>query len=379
MRRLGGIVLAIAVFLTVAATAPVRADDAGTEQSASEATSIEGGALPSSARPGQRVQAWSAGWPASTQVQGVVCGDLAIGGSGTCDLAGAVVARTDREGALALDVVLSRPPRPCPCVIRISTFDGPALSFNIPVHVIGHRTGTPPVAVEPVADLQLGEIRFADRDTPRALLGLGGGARLVVSVVNRGDAPARVPELAYGVGGGDATLDRTVSPDLEVPPGQRRDVVIEVSTPPIAFGSYQGAVQWADGTGPVATAPLTVYPWAVLVLFLALVLAGVVLAWVSKRRAGRAHRGSRARRSTAGDPYPLPDVVYLEGLQGYLVNPRLLRHSRIPKRVAGRLTAYDLVALAQGGAIVAPAVVPPPETISLLDDDDRELDDVRHR
>jgi len=364
-----------AMLLSGGAAAPAGADETGGRVPTADAA-IEGGTLPSSARPGERITVWSSGWPAGSQVQGVVCGDLAIGGSGACDLPRAVLARTDGDGSVALDLVLGAPPRPCPCVVRLSTFDGPALSFNIPVDVVGHRTGTPP-APAPVADLRLGKIRLEAADGLGPLFGLGGGARLVVSVVNRGAAPARVPDLSYGLGDADVVPAQTVSPEVRIPPGGRREVVIDVSTPPFAFGTHHAVVRWADQTGPAARATLTTRPWGALVVLLLLAVALVLLLAAAATRRTRQRRRRRAEAPPAHlpEPYPLPDVVYLEEVGGYLVNPRLVRRSRIAGRVSARVTAEQLVDLTHGARVAPPAVDDPARPLTLLDDD-RELDEI---
>ena len=101
--------------------------------------------LPSSAKPGETVEVGSRGWPAGAQIQAVVCGDLAIGGSNTCYLPGAALGQADDRGRVHLQLTVAAPPRPCPCVVRLTAFSGDAPAQNLPIEVIGHEVGTPPV------------------------------------------------------------------------------------------------------------------------------------------------------------------------------------------------------------------------------------------
>ena len=223
--------------------------------------------LPSNARPGDRVKVYSTGWPAGAQVQAVLCGDDAIRGSSACHLPGAATGRADRTGVIVLDLVVGRPPRPCPCVVRVSSFSTDAPAQNLPINVIGHPTGTPPLPSSPVADLRLDNVAIRlSGSTLGGLLGLGGPAQVVVTVKNAGNADARVPELPLRLRVRRARVDRDHPSRRTRPRPQSRDVVIDVDVPagnrrrppgPGRLGGRRGGIgRRHRGHVPVGTADL---------------------------------------------------------------------------------------------------------------------------
>ncbi len=307
--------------------------------------------LPSSARPGDTVEVGSKGWPAGSQIQAVVCGDWAIGGSNTCYLPGAVLGRADDRGRVHLQLTVAAPPRPCPCVIRLTTFSGDAQAQNLPIDVIGHEVGTPPVADQPSSDLQLTSVTMqGSGSTLRRLLGLGGSAEVVVTVTNRGDAPATVPAVRVGLGDGE--LGDPQSSAVTVPPKQSRTVVLDVDLPVGSVGTQQATVAWAKDADARLSTSWSTYPW--LLIGLVVTLLVLALLWLWWHRWGRARAAERRRRADEVAAYRLPDVVYVEEIGGLLVNPAALRGSRTLDRVRARISADDLVRLAAGGQIDLP-------------------------
>ncbi len=88
----------------------------------------------------------------------MVCGDLAIGGSSTCAQESAVLGFVNDEGLAQLDLVVAAPPRPCPCVIRLASYNGPVVAVDIPFVVTGHPVGTPPAPILPSALLTVTDV-----------------------------------------------------------------------------------------------------------------------------------------------------------------------------------------------------------------------------
>ena len=201
--------------------------------------------------------------------------------------------------------------------------------------------------------------------TLRRLLGLGGAAEVVVSVTNRGDAPAKIPAMRVALGDGD--LGEPQRSDVTVPPKQTREVTLDVDLPVGFVGSEQATVAWAEESDAQVSTSWSTYPWLLVgIVVLILVLA---LSWLYWRQWGRAHAGERRRRAEEVAAYPLPEVVYVEEIGALLVNPAALRGSRTLNRVQARITADDLVRLAAGGQVDPPIRPVSPDDLVQSDED----------
>lgn len=346
-----GVVIVVLACPVVAADA---ADPVGAD--------ITGMGVPSSARPGDRVVVESSGWPAGAQVQGAVCGDLGIGGSKACRLSGATLGRASAEGQVRLEVVVAKPPRPCPCVVRITSFSSVAASFDAPLNVIGHPVGTPPVPATPSAQMEVGAVKVTNGGAGR-WFGLGSEATLAVSVRNTGTIRAAVPPLRYGFGVGDVTPEETYRSGAIVPAKQMRTIEIPVEVPAGFGGAFQAVVQ-TDEAAALSSVRWTSRPWALFGLFVAMVLLVTVVVRTPARRprTGPGGAGNPATHRTGGaaSAYPLPDVVFVEEIGGVLINPRMLRRSRLLNKVGGRISVEDLMRLASAGAPTHRASEPAP-------------------
>lgn len=331
--------LLAALLLPVAGAAPASA--AGEDPTA---TALNGTVSPGTALPGTLVHIDSSGWPALTQVQAVVCGDLAIGGSNTCDQTAGQLGAADAGGVLSLDVVVGDPPAPCPCVIRVASYSGPVLSLDIPFVVEGHETGTPPTPTAPEADVQVTDVRLEGSGGVAALFGAAPSRRLVVTLTNQGTAAAVNPTVRVGVGKSDKTEPTSLTvTELTLDPLQSAQVAVDVRLPFAAFGTYRIAVASGED-GAIARTSWSAYPWGLVglnVLGLLLIGWGLRRRYLAKSRAAAA----AARHRMVERPYPLPDVVYVEELGGFLVSPRAAGRSRLLGRVTGRLESQDLAAL----------------------------------
>ena len=316
----------------------VHADDNGTLQ-------LTGRVTPGQGVPGSTVLVESAGWPANTQVQGVVCGDLGVGGSIACDQSAGQLGAADSQGRLRLEMVVGTPPTPCPCIVRVTSYVGPSLMLDLPFVVTGHPTGTPPTPVEPAADVVVSGVQFVPDGGIAPLFGAAQHGKLVVTLLNRGNKSAENPSLLIGAGKSpDVEPTGLTTTEVTVDPLQTAEVSVEAKLPVGAFGTYYLAATTASGNGPVLSATYTTYPWALVllnVLGLALVFTGL---W-RRRTAGRRAVGASARHRWEESPYPLPDVVYVEAVGGFLISPEAAGRSRMLGRVKGRLETRDLAAL----------------------------------
>ena len=245
------------------------------------------------------------GWPKGTQVQAVVCGDLAIGGSSTCAMSSAVLGFANDDGLVQLDLVVAAPPRPCPCVVRLSSYDGPVVAVDIPFVVTGHPVGKPPKPVLPAASVTVTDVALRGGGGVASWFGAAPSQDLVITVRNDGTAPAVDPELVLGIGKSSDVEATPVRIDaLTLAPGQTQTVVVGVSLPFAAFGDYQVVGQVGEQSTGRYQVAWSSYPWGLVALNL---LGLLLLAWgvtrrIRKRRCRARDRGSRRRAGVAALP-----------------------------------------------------------------------------
>ena len=338
-----GVLVALALALPAVIVPATAADDPAISWMIEGPDGTKGLTQPSGARSGMPVTVHLADWPAHTQVQAVICGQLGIGGSNTCYQPGAALGRIDAAGDAVLQMETHAPPKPCPCVIRVRSFSGAALALDLPFDVVGHKRGKLPVdRPTAAADMAVTDLRVEDTVGFHSLFGLGGPATVVATVTNRGDADGPAPALEYGVGD-DGELTESVTPDLVVPARQSREVEIEVSPGVGSMGTHQAQVGAADGPDEATVVTWRTWPWGWLVVVALLAAAAAFARWVRRRSdaASRTEGGAHL-----APPYPLPDVVYLDDIGAVVVNAAVLTRSRLIRQVSGRVSAEDLLRLA---------------------------------
>lgn len=184
--------------------------------------------------------------------------------------------------------------------------------------------------------------------------GLGGEVTLAVTVRNTGSVQAAVPPLRYGFGVGEVSPNETFSSGAIVPAGQERTIAIPVEVPAGFGGAFRAVAHAADEAAPVSSARWSTRPWALLGLFVALVLLAGLAVRAPVRRALTprvdAEDPSTDSTETSAPAYPLPDVVFVEQIGGVLINPSVLRRSRLLTMVGGRIALEDLMRLGSDGA-----------------------------
>ena len=302
----------------------------------------------------------AAGWPATTQVQAVVCGDLAIGGSSTCAPRSSVLGYVNDDGLVEMNLVVSAPPKPCPCVIRLSSYNGPVVAVDIPFVVSGHPVGTPPTPTLPSSLLTVTDVDLQGDTSLLSWFGAAPQKQLVITVRNDGDAVALDPEVTVGVGKSD-NLDAqpVVLDELSLDPGATETVTVDVTLPFAAFGDYRIVGQVGSSDAGTYSTTWSSYPWGLVALN---VLGALLLAWGIRRRLDARRRRRLAQKAGVAGvalgatpglerPYVLPDVVYVSEVGGFLVSPKMAGRSGLLKRVDGRLELQDLAAL--GAATLA--------------------------
>ena len=245
------------------------------------------------AKPGDRVRVSVEGFDAP-YVTVSICGNQARRGSPDCDLVGSKGFELQPDGQLTwTELVVSEPPAPCPCVIRVSTPTNDLVSvapFSIVGHPVEELSGPAPddplveilVTPTPVSNGAFGWLRSS----------LGGATDydVTVSVHNLTNDTLRRVSLDGSVGRDE--FDVSTSFDMKnpgvLPGGQTSTQVVRVRLPSPAIGTFVWRVS-AGGAGPTVTTLVErrATPWLLIVLVGLLVvdIAVLLTRWLTARRA----------------------------------------------------------------------------------------------
>ncbi|MGI5184916.1 hypothetical protein ACQEVZ_52560 [Dactylosporangium sp. CA-152071] len=312
------------LLLAVLPAAPARADG------------MTASAAAPSAKPGATLRITGAGWPAGQLLQLVTCGELAMTGSGACDMRAAVATPARADGTFGVDIRVGDPPRPCPCVVHVALVGtGASGHVDVPLDIPGHATGPAPTAASTIARLDVVRIRLTGRPSWTEWFGARAERTLVYEVRNPGAQSLRELPLnvRVGKGGGDpAEAPRSG----EIRPGETREYRVPVTIPFAAFGRYQVRADIA-GLG-AASVGYDAYPWGLLALNVfgvALIVLGV-----HRRLKARRHRDTLVPQSA--DPLLLPPLVRVPALGAVLVFDDAPGANRLRRKARAQISAATL-------------------------------------
>jgi hypothetical protein len=289
-----------------------------------------------SARPGAALRVTGAGWPAGQLLQLVTCGELAMTGSGACDMRAALATPARADGTFSVDIRVGDPPRPCPCVVHVALVGtGASGHVDVPLDIPGHASGPAPTATSTLARLDVTRIGLGGRPSWTEWFGARAERTLVYEVRNPGAQSLRELPLnvRVGKGGGDPTAAPRSG---EIRPGETREYRVPVTIPFAAFGRYQVRADIA-GLG-TASVHHDAYPWGLL----ALNVAGVALIAVGVRRRLRAWRHGDAPVPHGEDSLLLPPLVRVPALGAVLVFDDAPGARRLQRQARAQISAATL-------------------------------------
>ncbi|MET7425111.1 hypothetical protein [Dactylosporangium sp. NPDC005555] len=289
-----------------------------------------------SAKPGATLKVTGAGWPAGQLLQVVTCGELALTGSGACDMRAALATPARPDGTFSVDIRVGDPPRPCPCVVHVALVGaGTSGHVDVPLDIPGHTTGPAPAVAGTVARLDVVRIHLDGRASWTEWFGARAERTLVYEVRNPGGQSLRELPLnvRVGKGGGDpAEAPRSG----EIRPGETREYRVPVTVPFAAFGRYQVRADIA-GLGAASVAH-DAYPWGLL----ALNVLGVALIVLGVHRRLKARRLAGAPVPRSDDPLLLPPLVRVPALGAVLVFDDAPGAHRLHRRATAQISAATL-------------------------------------
>jgi hypothetical protein len=261
------------------------------------------------AKPGERVRVSVEGFEAP-YVTVSICGNKARRGSSDCDMVGSKGFELLPDGALTWTrMVVTEPPAPCPCVIRVATSTEDIVSV-VPFSVTGHpveelsgpQTNDPLVEIlvapKPVSDGMVGWMRAS----------LGGATDYDVTVSVHNLTQDTLQRVALDGSVGRDEFDILSSFDLKKPGvlagGQTSVQTVRVRLPAPTLGTFVWRVS-ASGAGPTVTTLVDRrdIPWMLIVLVGLLIvdIALVVTRWLTARRVRREARKRLAAAEAADD------------------------------------------------------------------------------
>lgn len=284
-------------------------------------------AAPAAARPGGTVTVTGTGWKPGTLLAILLCGQNAIGGTNACANATGRAATTDSAGRFSRQLPVAAPPKPCPCVIHVSTVTGEQLTVDAPFTVTGHpvaplpeQTGTGRIAV----------LTARLRGGSGLLTWFGAPAKrtLEFTVGNLGSAPVKDPFFDIGTAHGvyGPQWDRRQWHGTVAPGGEAK-IAFPVELSSGAHGGY--TVRLRYGGRQLVSEPWSVgRPWGVTLFWILLFLVvpaavfriGMLVVDRLRPRAPRAPEpgGSGARGSAGGHRRGRAAAWHPAALRAYL-------------------------------------------------------------
>ncbi|MEC4018780.1 neocarzinostatin apoprotein domain-containing protein [Streptomyces sp. H27-D2] len=196
------------------------------------------------------------GWRPKTVLTLLICGQNMIGGTNSCANADGRAVTTGADGGFSRKLPVAEPPKPCPCVVHVTTATGETVSADAKFRVAGHPVA--PLPKNPGGGrLAALSARIDGSSGLLTWFGAPPQRRLVVTVGNLGSAPVKNPVFQVG------TAHGVFAPKWEeqqwrgtIPAGKRVRVELPVELTAGAHGDYQVSLKY-DGR------VLTEQPWGV--------------------------------------------------------------------------------------------------------------------
>jgi hypothetical protein len=227
--------------------------------------------LPPLQHPGSPVTVVGQGFPVSSTVQVQICGNNDLDGSTDCALGGALNVVATGEGQFEAPMIVTIPPKPCPCVLAALDFSlgtTPTASITI----LGAPTAAPAPAT--LVKLQVVSAAFEGAGPWTSWFGGGAARTLVLTVHNPNPVPYVRPSLILSFGPlAHAQSDEATALTLDsIAAGGSKTYRIPLTFPAFSVGDQRVAVLIGNaGFSRGFTVGTRVFPWGLLIVLLVLV------------------------------------------------------------------------------------------------------------
>ncbi|GAA0321077.1 hypothetical protein GCM10010302_70310 [Streptomyces polychromogenes] len=314
--RAGAALAALALALlpaAPAAAAPAPAVPAAAVPAAASAEGKPAVALSlQEAAKGTELTATGTGWRAGTLVMLLVCGQNMIGGTNSCANADGVAVSVADDGRFTARLPVVAPPKPCPCVVNVTSVNGDQSTVAVPLKITDHPVADLPPESGTARLALLTGVRLKGEDGVLTWFGAPPSRKFTATVGNLGSAPVKDPVFQLG------TAHGVFAPRWEearwkgtIPPGGKAEVGLDVELPAGAHGDYTVSLKYGETV--LATQPWGVdRPYGVL-LFWGLLLVviptalfrlGMAVVDRVRPRAGTPRAGATGGRHRGAGPPP---------------------------------------------------------------------------
>lgn len=206
---------------------------------------------------GTELTATGTGWRAGTLVMLLVCGQNMIGGTNSCANADGVAVSVAADGGFTARLPVVAPPKPCPCVVNVTSVNGDQSTVAVPLKITGHPVADLPPESGTARLALLTGVRLKGGDGVLTWFGAPPSRRFTATVGNLGSAPVKDPVFQLG------TAHGVFAPQWEearwkgtIPPGGKAEVGLDVELPAGAHGDYTVSLKYGETV-------LATQPWGV--------------------------------------------------------------------------------------------------------------------
>lgn len=273
---------------------------------------------------GTEISVTGTGWPAKTMVMLLVCGQNMIGGTNSCANADGTAVAVAEDGHFAAQLPIVAPPKPCPCVVNVTSVNGDQSTVAAPVKITDHPVAELPAEGGTARLALLTGVRLKGDDGVLTWFGAPPSRKFTVTVGNLGSAPVKDPVFQLGTAHGVfAPLWEEVRWRGTIPPGGKAEIQLDVALSAGAHGDYTVSLKYGEKV--VATQPWgvdrpygVVLFWGLLLLVIPAAVFRTGMAVVDRVRPrtgppGGRHRGTKALDAAAAATARLPKVPAVRG------------------------------------------------------------------
>ncbi|MCY0934680.1 hypothetical protein OTB74_10775 [Streptomyces sp. H34-S4] len=257
---------------------------------------------------GTEIAVTGTGWRAKTMVMLLVCGQNMIGGTNSCANADGVAVSVADDGHFSAQLPVVAPPKPCPCVVNVTSVNGDQSTVGAPLKITDHPVADLPAEGGTARLALLTAVQLKGEDGVLTWFGAPPGRKFTVTVGNLGSAPVKDPVFQLGTAHGVfAPTWEEVRWKGTIPPGGKAEVSLDATLSAGAHGDYTLSLKYGETV--MAAQPWGVArPYGVLLfwgLLLLVIPAGIfrigmaVVDRVRPRESGGRHRGARPQPDPA--------------------------------------------------------------------------------
>ncbi|MFD5932111.1 hypothetical protein [Streptomyces sp. NPDC060333] len=259
---------------------------------------------------GTGITVTGAGWRAKTMVMLLVCGQNMIGGTNSCANADGVAVAVADDGRFTAQLPVVEPPKPCPCVVNVTSVNGDQSTVAAPLKITDHPVAELPTDSGTARLAVLTGVRLEGDDGVLTWFGAPPTRKFTVIVGNLGSAPVTDPVFQLGTAHGVfAPLWEEARWKGTVPPGGKAEIRLDTTLSAGAHGDYTVSLKYGDKV--LATQPWGVDRpygvllfWGLLLLVVPAAVFRVGMAVVDRVRprgtpTGGRHRGAKALEAAA--------------------------------------------------------------------------------